>query len=296
MKETKKAALLLSCFIFVFIGISSAGSKQLVGPKPPQAIEAPELNIREFNNGVDIIFVQAFHSPLSPSEVASYYEEFTGRMNAEEKDTHYRANLLEIELKSLGILKVYAIPTNPGISVKCIRSLQPRNCTSEYFRAFRDMANELDAYSRHDYNDICNRYGYLEYAYYGDSDQRGADGRLLTRDQKLFREYKAELDPEGSKQYDAESMIAEAQILIAQGRIDEAQKLFEEIGKIQQQDFEAQMDRLQGKDKKTVADHWDQWIKFLEELDGMIYPTAVFIDVHPSDWPEDEWLKDNIAW
>ncbi len=293
--EKTKTLTLFFC-MFMIGGTSAANDKQLVAPEPPRGIEAPELNIGEFNNGSDAVFVRAFHSPLLPSEVASFYEDHLGSMTLLEEGNHYRADLLEIGLKSTGVLKVYALPRNPGVSVKHIRSLQPRHCTSEYFRAFRDMSRQLEKYSRRDYNDICSRYGYLEYGYYGYTEKRGVDGRQLTKDQVLFRDYASRLDPEASKQHDAEALTAEAQRLIMQGKIDEAQVLFEEISKLQQHNLDSQMQRIQDMEQKEVEDNWDQWVEFLEALDEMVYPTAVFIDVHPSDWPDDEWLKDNIEW
>ncbi len=296
MDRANKAALLL-CLTLFCCSLARAGDKQLVAPKPPRAEEAPGLNIHDFNNGKDVVFVRAFYTSLSPAEAVSFYSGEIGGMEAVDQGKHYRAEVLEINIKSLGVLHLYALPRNPGVSVKCIRSLQPRNCTSEYLQPFREMVNSLEKYSRNDYNQVCRKYGYLAYAYYGNSDRTGADGRPLTRDQVLFREYKSELEPEAGERYNIEDMVAEAQKLMAEGRMEEATALFEKIAQAQQQDLSTQMERIQSMERREVADNWDKWIEFLEELDEMIqYPTAVFIDVHPSDWPDDEWLRDNIEW
>lgn len=287
---------MLLCLALLCCTLTKAEERRLVAPLPPQAIEAPELNISEFNNGIDVGFARAFHTSLSPEEAVSFYRERLGGMETVEEGMHYRAEVLNVNVKSLGVRHVYVFPSNPGVSVKNVRSLQPRQCTSEIFSAFRDMANSLDKYSRRDFNEVCSRYGYLAYAYYGDSDKTGADGRPLTRDQVLFREYKSALDPEALQHYDIEEMVAEAQKLMAEGKMDEATALFEKIAQSQQQGLTTQLERLESMERPEVSDDWDKWLEFLQELDKMIYPTAVFIDVHPSDWPDDEWLHDNIEW
>ncbi len=296
MKKPSSLSIPALIFLLILAGSIQTYAQDLVAPEPPRAIESEDLNIRQFNNNVDVIFVQSYHTPLSMQEVVAFYREQLGDMEVREEGKHYRADIMEVEVKSSGILKVHAIPRNPGVSVKDIRSLNPGRCHSAYFRPFRDMSQQLEQYSRQDYQDVCARYGYLEYAYYGDSDQMGADGRPLTKDEVLYREYIARLEPESAEIHDLEEMSAEAQRLISQGRMEEARDIFEKISKYQQEALTTGMQGVPDTEQTEAADHWDEWIAFLQELDQLIYPTAVFIDVHPKAWPDDDWLHENIAW
>jgi len=295
--DVKMIKTLFFSMFLILIPVSIVGQEdRLLAPPPPDAIHVDS----EKGQGSWEIpprgFTQAFHTPHSVNETVAFYNNHVGQMQEIEAGKHYRAVLIDLTVKQLGILKVYDVPRDPGVSVKSIRTMESRHCGSDLFKAFRDMSRELDHYSRSDFNEVCSRYGYLEHAYFGLSDQVTVHGRRMTRDEVMLREYTKQLDPETGEILNAEDMMAEAQRLMQQGKMEEATALFEKIAEIQQQAVQADMQRLQQMERRKVEDHWDDWLEFLEKLETMAYPTIVFINYHPSRWPDDEWLHENIEW
>ncbi len=273
-----------------------AQHKQLLAPPPPDAIVyGSDVALKDAQippRG----FTKAFHTPLPAEEVVAFYNRQTGQMQEIVPGKHYEATLLEVTVKQLGVLKVYDIPRNPGVKVRDIRQMGSQYCSSDYFRAFRDMYNELDQYSRSDFRALCDRYGHLEHAYFGLSDQTTHDGRKLTRDEVLHREYVKKLDDERGQMVTAEEMMKEAQHLMQQGKMDEATALIEKMAEMQQETITRDMARVQAMERRQIEDRWDEWLEFLEELDALAYPTIVHIDYHPSHWPDDDWLHESIEW
>ncbi len=276
--------------------VTLARDNPLMVPLPPDATLYPSGECPQGKGIPQSGFTQAFYTPHSVEDIVAFYSDHVGEMNIQDEGLHYRAGLMEVEVKSLGILKVYDFPRDPGVSVKDIRALAPRNCTGKYLRPFREMYRALEAYDRQDYRDLCERFGYLENAYFGLSDQSGNDGKLRTKDEVLHREYQRRLDEEAAETLTAEDMMEEAQRLMSEGKMDEAAALMEEMATKQQSAMQRDMDRVQGMEEKTVDDHWDEWLVFLNELEKLAFPTVVYIDYHPSHWPDDEWLQENIDW
>lgn len=269
---------------------------QLLAPPPPDAIVYKSNVAPEEADIPSLGFTVAFHSPLPVREVVAFYNRETGEMEEVEPGVHYRSTLLEVTVKQLGVLKVYDIPRNPGVRVQDIRQMSSRHCSSEYFRPFRDMYNSLDQYSRNDFRAVCEQYGFIDHAYFGLSDQTAYDGRQMTRDEVLYREYTKELDEERGEMVNLEEMMEEAQRLMQQGRMDEATALFQKIAEVQQQAVARDMERAQTMQRRKVEDRWDEWLGFLDELVELMYPTIVHIDYHPSHWPDDDWLHESIEW
>lgn len=300
MHKLITATILLSTLAFIAGLPATSQDLKMVAPKPPDAVEADISDLRDIPGGGGAGFTRVFHTPLSVEEAVAFYNRQIGNMTEIEKGINYRADIIEINFKQLGVLKVYDIPRRPGITVKSVRSLKQRNCFSDYFKSFRDMANSLEHYTRKDFNDLCERFGYLELAYYGYSDRTGADGKQLTRDEVLYREYVKKLDPDAGKIMTAEELVIEAQRLMEQGRMDEAKAVLEKAAHMQQEGMQHMMkqdiEQLSEKEKKPAKDNWSEWLEFFKELDTMIYPAIVFIDVHPSNWPDDEWLHESIEW
>lgn len=287
----------LSLLLFACISVLPAFSQgaRLVAPEPPEAVEIQASKLHDRPSGGSDGFTMVFFTPLSVEEALSFYTKHVGDMQEVDAGSEYRADLMEINFKKSGVLKVYDIPRRPGVTVKSVRTLERRSCTSEFFGQFRKMSNALDQYSRQDVNNLCKQYGYLELAHYGYSDKRGIDGKQYTNDEVLYREYLKELDKDAGKVMSAEEKTAKAQRLMQQGKMDEARALFEEAAQMQMEGQQQIMQQIQT-GKRTAEDNWDEWLEFLKELDTMIYPTVVFIDIHPSDWPDDEWIHESIEW
>lgn len=269
---------------------------QLLAPPPPEAVLYGSEDDLDAFSIPDRNFTVAFHTPLPVDEVVVFYNQQVGQLQEVEPGQHYRANLIEITVKQLGVLKVYDIPREPGVKVQDIRQMSSRHCSSEYFRPFRDMYNSLDQYSRNDFRAVCEQYGFIDHAYFGVSDQTTFDGRRMTRAEVLYREYTKELDEERGEMVNVEEMMEEAQRLMQQGRMDEATALFQKIAEIQQQAVTRDMARAQTMQRRVVEDRWDEWLGFLDELVELMYPTIVHIDYHPSHWPDDDWLHESIEW
>ncbi len=290
MKTT--SAIFTAVVIIMTCNILPAMGDELMAPPPPGAVlKGSERNAESFTIPA-AGFTVSFHTPLPVGEAVAFYTREVGQMEELAGGEHYRADMMTVEIKQLGVLKVYNIPQNPGISVKSVRLLQPRQCISDYFRPFRRMADELEQYSRDDFNEVCKRYGYLQHAYFGQSDKAGLD-----RDEVLHREYRRELDAGAGKELDAGEMMAEAQRLMQQGRMDEATSLLQKAAELQQQAMQQDLQRLQEPvAQEEVADNWDEWLRFLNELEAIAYPTIVEIDYHPAHWPDDEWLHESTDW
>lgn len=290
MKTT--SAIIVAMVIMLTGNILLAMGDKLMAPPPPGAVlKGNERDGTSFKIPA-AGFTVSFHTPMQVGEAVSFYAREVGPMDELVSGEHYRTDMMTVEIKQLGVLKVYDIPENPGISVKSVRMLQPRQCISEYFRPFRRMADELEQYSRDDFNEICSRYGYLQYAYFGRSDEAG-----LNRDEVLHREYRRELDAAAGKELDAGEMMAEAQRLMQQGKMDEATELLHKAAELQQEAMQMDLQRLQEPvAQEEVADNWEGWLRFLNELEAIAFPTIVVIDYHPSHWPDDEWLRESTDW
>ena len=285
-----------SIIILLFIStnnILSGQNEQLVAPEPPEAVEAKDFPSRSIAGGGSEMFTRVFYSPLTVEDVTDFYRNETGNLKVVEQGKEYRADLIDIEFKQLGVLKVYDLPRNPGITIKCAKTLERERCSSDYFSHFGDMASNLDQYSRQDYNNLCEQYGYLELGFYGYSDNN------LTKDEVLYRKYYKKLEPEMGKAMTAEEMTNEAQQLIQQGRMNEAQELLQKAAQMQQEAYQHAIGddpEQMMKGQIQVSDNWNGWLEFLKELDKMIMPTVVFIDTHPSEWTQDEWIHESIEW
>lgn len=294
MKRLTVISLVMVLFCFPLL----SGNPELAAPKPPQALESkdfPSANVIGFGSAE---FTRIFHSPLAIDEIVDFYNNELGDIEAVKPGKEYRADVIDVEFKQLGVLKVHDLPRNPGVTVRDIRSLEQRRCRSDYFAHFRDMSNLLEKYTTEDYNEICKKYGYLELAYYEESDKMDLQGNPLMNDEILYREYLNKLEPNIGASKTAEEMIIEAQKLMEQGRMNEAQELIMEASEMQagaQQEIMKQHERRR-QGEITIKDNWDEWIEFLEDLDSMIPPTIVFIDTHPSQWTMDDWIHESIEW
>ncbi len=156
------------------------------------------------------------------------------------------------------------------------------------------MYNALERYSYNDFRALCERYGYLDHAYFGLTGETAYDGRPLTRDQALYRDYVQKLDEGRAREVNIQEMMEEAQRLMAQGKMEEATALLEQMAAAQQQALGR--DITQMTERRQVEDRWDEWLGFLKELDSLMYPTIVHIDYHPDHWPGDEWLRESLEW
>ncbi len=288
--------------VFVFAALFcvcitlASQEERLVAPEPPEAIEVSDFPPRSITGGGSEMFTRVFFTPLPVEDVTAFYRNNVGDMQPVIQGKEYRADLIDLEFKEVAVLKVYSLPRKPGVTVKCVRTLKRDYCSSDYFNKFRDMASNLDQYSRKDYTDLCEQYGYLEIGYYGYCDER----ENMTKDESLYREYFKELEPEMGKAMTAEEMSKQAQQLIQEGRMDEARELLEKAAKLQQDAYMHAMGddptQMMHQGQKDIKDNWEEWLEFLKELDGMIMPTVVFIDTHPSEWTQDEWIHKSIEW
>ncbi len=296
MQTKITSAFSTGILMLIFSLTALSQGNRLLAPFPPDAILYGEGSAPTEDNLPERGFTVSLYSPMPVDEVVEFYRQQIGELEAIESGNHYHAELLPVHVEALGILKVYDIPDKPGVSVRSIRTEESRNCTSEYFRPFREMHRELEQYDRSDFNELCGRYGYLEHAFFGFSERVMADGRHMTRDEKLHRQYQGELDPEAGEAIDAEDLMEEAQQLMAQGRMEEAAALMEKIAASQGQAAQRNIERMQQGERKQVGDQWDEWLEFLKELEKLAYPTIVYIDYHPSYWPDDDWLHESIKW
>ncbi len=296
----------LIVFGFLILGIFSKASvsaqEKLVAPLPPQAVEYDVFQLPSRTTSGDPGFSRAYHSPLPVDRVVGFYNQEGGSM--EEVETGiYRSHLVDVKFLELGFLHVYAVPRKPGVTVRCIKTVsRDRICSSDFFNHFRRMADALDKYSEEDYRNLCKQYGYLDYAWFGLSDKTDAHGNKLTRDKVLYHEYLTRFDYAEGDMMTAEGMMEMVQKLMAEGKIQEASELAEQLIEFQIKGSQSMMEQsaaiMQGQPlDNTVEDHWDEWLQFLKELEAMVYPTLVIIDRHPSDWKDDDgWIQRSIEW
>lgn len=293
-------------FALLTLGIVStlcvyAQDYKLVAPLPPRAVERDVFQLPSRTTKGDAGFSRAFHSPLPVDKVVAFYNKETGRMEEVEKGL-YRSHLVKVKILKPGFLHVYAVPREPGVTVRSIRSVSRRGgCSSDFFSHFRRMTNALDRYSDKDFRNLCEQYGYLDFAWFGLSDAHDAQGNRLTRDKVLYREYLTRLEYTEGDIMTAEDLIEEGKKLMAQGKMDEARKIFEKAAETQMQAMQPMIEQsaalMQGQQLKVTAeDHWDEWLQFLKELDAMAYPSLVIIDLHPSSWTQDKWIHESIEW
>jgi hypothetical protein len=279
----------------------SSQDYKLVAPLPPRAVEGDIFQLPSGTTRGDAGFSRAFHSPLAVDQVVAFYNKETGRMEEVEQGL-YRSHLVKLKILKPDFLHVYAVPREPGVTVRSIRTVSRRaGCSSEFFSHFRRMTDALDNYSKNDFRDLCEQYGYLDFAWFGMSDAHDAQGNRLTRDKVLYREYLTRLEYAEGDIMTAEDLIEEGKKLMAQGKMEEARKLFEKAAGIQMQAMQPMIEQsaaiMQGQPlNNAVDDHWDEWLQFLKDLDAMAYPTIVIIDLHPSSWTQDKWIKESIEW
>ncbi len=272
-----------------------AQESRLLAPIPPDAISYDDPKTAALSTIPERGFSVSFHTPLSVNDAAEFYRQQIGALNPLESGKNYQATLLEINIKQLGVLKVYDIPREPGIKVQGIQMMTSARCLTDIFEPFRRMHRELDQYSREDFDKLCQRYGYLEHAFFGFSDET-IFGEPLSNKEVLRRKYTRELDKKAGEEMTMEELASEAQRLMQQGRMEEATALLERLAVMQQQAMTENMQGIQTGQQAPVEDHWDQWLDFLRQLEELVYPTIVHIDYHPDHWPDDEWLRESVDW
>ncbi len=298
MKTLTKFGLLTLGFISTLC--LSAQDYKLVAPQPPQAVEGDVFKLPSRTTPGDPGYSRAFYSPLPVDQVVAFYNQESGHMEEVENGI-YRSHLVDVKFLELGFLHVYAVPRKPGVAVRCIKTVsRDRICSADFFNHFRKMADVLDHYSDEDYRDLCSQYGYLDFAWFGLSDKTDAHGDNLTRDRVLYHEYLTRLDYAEGDMMTAEEMMERVQKLMAEGKMEEARKLAEEMAEMQMKATQPMMEEsiavMQGQPME-VEDHWDEWLQFIKELDAMAYPTLVIIDLHPSGWEDDDgWIQKSIEW
>lgn len=154
----------------------------------------------------------------------------------------------------------------------------PDRCRSEHFEMLRVMVHQLDQYDWNDFEEICSRFGHVDWAYFQMTDERDERGRVIRMDRLLLTDHKNRIGMMDSKEMDVESLGQRMQELQMQGK-------FQEVAELARLLQEQVMKGLQIS-REGVLDKWAEWVEHLENLDGHAYRTMIRIHRNPSSWPE----------
>ena len=265
------SSLLLACWS---LWACCANAGDLLAPVYPGAEHAPEYDSGRF---------EAFLSKDSPSKVAAWYESRLGKapqqvtghhdwfpvMTRQEVARILRSARLDWTLAEDAGVDVRRHPlANNGADVDWIRS-QAALCTSDHFMVLRDLVAR-GAGTQEDFDALCEKYGWIEHAYYRLYDP---DGLRQPMDEHLLDQARKRLYGGAYRSAeDAEALGRRMQELVMQGRFEEAGKLMEQFQGVHEASA------------KVPEDAWMHWAEYLQQVADHAYPTMIRIHRHPLKW------------
>ena len=266
------ASTLLLAFWGLWACCARAGD--LLAPVYPGAEHAPEYDSGHF---------ESFLSRDPPGKVSAWYRGRLG-MAPQQATGHHDWFPLMTQQEVARILHsghrdwtraedagvdVRSHPlVNSGADVEWIRS-QTEPCTSDHFMVLRDLVTR-GAGTQADFDALCEKYGWIEHAYYRLYDP---DGLRQPMDEHLLDQARKRLYGGAYRSAeDAEALGRRMQELVTQGRFEEAGKL---------------MEQFQGAHEASAEvpeDAWTQWVEYLQQVADHAYPTMIRIHRHPLHW------------
>jgi phage anti-repressor protein len=247
------------------------------------------------------IFAKTFYVRQPIEEVVAFYEKNKGPMEEVRPGQEYR-NVVRHpprykasdEPDLIGVLVFSAAPVenDPERSVQrmqdahhgiipdeAMETLHDR-CRSKHFENLRTMVHMLDHYNWSDFEEVCSRFGHVEWAYFQPTDEIDQQGRRMSMDQILLVEHQKnlgmvdqEMDPAAM-----ESFFKHMLELQLQGRSQEVDELVRQL--------EDQILTGMQMDRQGPLDKWNEWLEYLSRLDQHAYRTMIIIHLDPSSWPD----------
>ncbi len=291
MKRVKIVPMLLMGALLILA--AGQARADLMAPAYPGAVPAnEELNWHE------PYFEEAFFVREPVEEAAAFYEREFGPMEevrAGEKYQNVRRQaprfLASFEPDYIGV-RVYAKAATGSFpsetrgmtreEVARIKETLPDRCQSEHFAGLRLIAQQHDSYDWKDFQSVCDGLEHIDRAYFQLTDQKDDSGAYLRKDQVLLAEQEKNLGIMTTEQIEdsAEDLAQRIQELQQQGRMQEMADLARQF---QEQAMAGTGMSPQGE----AQDNWDEWVAYLERLDGYAFQTMVRINRDPSAWPEE---------
>lgn len=290
MRMTKPVYFPGAALFLVLVFFASQARADLMASVYPGAVPANE-ELREKER----YFEEAFYVRDSIQEVVAFYEREFGPMEevrAEEKYRNVRRQAprfkASFEPDQIGV-RAYAnphkssFPDRPtGISPEQaagIQAMMPDRCKSDHFSSLRLMAQQLDKYDWKDFEAVCDRFDHIDRAYFQLTDQKDDRGAYLRKDQVLLNDQQNKLGMAEPEQMDAEQMAQRIQELQQQGK-------FQEMAELSRKMAEQAMHGAGVGSGGKPYDNWEEWVNYLERLDGYAFQTMIRINRDPSAWPD----------
>ncbi len=155
---------------------------------------------------------------------------------------------------------------------------------------FEGLREEVDTgrgrHSKQDLIRVYAKYRHLEHDYF--PTVRTKDGRLESYDRWLLDKTRARLAgarkkasaPAVANSQDMATLGKRMQAAVQAGRMDEVQALQKQMMAVMQGGQAAN----RSAEKAVTADHWNDWIAFLKDLDAHAYRTRIWINTSPRTW------------
>ncbi|RME44950.1 MAG: hypothetical protein D6791_11970 [Chloroflexi bacterium] len=269
-----QTGLLLACLLLLISGQAVGG---LLAPVYPGAVHAPEYDSGKF---------EVWLSPDPPEKVSAWYRKALGREPEHPIGKHDWFPVLTAKevwriFKEAGRNPHWAFDEETvGVDVRYhplaahvddveYTRAQMGTCTSDHFMILRDLIARGMG-SEADFNRLCEKYGWIEHAFYRLHDP---DGLRQPMDKYLLAEDKKRLTRVArASAADAEALGRRVQELVMQGRFKEAGKLMESL------------QGAHGASAELPNDAWEQWVQHLEKVAHAAYRTWIRIHKHPLEW------------
>jgi len=279
--------------VLLMMILGSPAQADLMAPVYPGAVSA-----NEELTWYEPYFEEAYYVREPVEEVVAFYEQEFGPMEevrAGEKYRNVRRQaprfLASAEPENIGV-RVYAkaaaeqLPADTGRmtpeQAARIKEVSPGQCASGHFAGLRLIAQQHDSYDWQDFQAVCDGFEHIDRAYFQLTDEKDERGRYQRKDQVLLAQQRKNMGMMTTEQREAsaEDMSRRIQELQQQGRM---QEMAEVARQFQEQSMAGTGVRPGGE----VQDNWDEWVAYLERLDGYAFQTMIRINRDPSAWPEE---------
>lgn len=207
------------------------------------------------------------------ASVAAFYEKRGNALGQEKRSLVngvaadlYSAEVLEAS-ETVKRLQDYTLARPAGLQVLVPR---PRE-ESVYFGALKDAVAK-GHHSQQELDQVAARYGWLESCVFPPM-QNDYGGWQPADEVLVERYYAAQQTGFSTAAVDMDDIARKMQELMAEGKLDEAMELSQEMAS-----------SLDNMGEVSSADSWDQGIELLQELESLAYRLVLIIDKQPEEW------------
>ena len=266
--------------LLAFIFIISSGvslSAELVAPVYPGSEPA-----RHEVSGHQEPYLRVFYSKDPLGKVLAFYEEKLGEM--EEVRHGHGQTFRRVVARPRFLEKASLKPDWMGVSVHT-RKPRPGEESDEYqsqatagmdlpgsryqhhdfFEYIKNLAAQLPDKTWSDYDKVCDRFGHLTWSFFMEAEKTDSRGRKMNVAQAMIDDHVRKNPGLTETQDSGEELAAQMEILMQQGRMNEAMQLATSFGQQMQEALEPD------------PDSWYGYIELLEAVEKHAFLTRISI-------------------